>query len=83
VIDAGLIYYLEEFKNMGFLGLRGKDFPTDIAEQNAAAMTLMKVLVLRVLSREEPFTLSVKKVFERKFAKGTGEVLIPPIEVRN
>jgi len=61
--------------------LRARDFPQEIGEQNARANELMKVMVLRVLSREEPFTLSVKKVFERKFARGTGEVLIPPIEV--
>jgi len=62
-------------------GLRGKDFPQEIAEQNVRASEIMKVIVLKVLSREEPFSLTVKKVFERKYARGTGEVLIPPIEV--
>lgn len=64
------------------LGLRGKEFPKDIAEQNKVAMTLMTELVRKVLGREEDLSVNVKMVFEKKFARGTGETILPPIEVR-
>lgn len=61
--------------------MRGKEFPKEMPEQNKVAMGIVKDQVRKVLSREEEFTVSVKMVFERKFARGTGELILPPFEV--
>jgi len=63
------------------LGLRCKNFPKEIGDQHLIANEMMKDMVLKVLSREEPFSLTVRKVVQRKYAKGTNEVIVPPVEV--
>jgi len=64
-----------------FLGLRCKNFPKEIADQHLIANEMMKDMVSKVLSREEPFSLSVRREVQRKYVKGTNEVIVPPVEV--
>lgn len=61
--------------------MKSADYPKDTNEQSAKAVELVKDLVLRVLGREETFSLVVRKSSQRRYAKDSTLVLVPPIEV--
>ncbi len=63
------------------LGLKSKDFPKDMSEQNARANDIVKDLLKRVLGRDETFSLTVRKSGQRRVFKETDLIMIPPIEV--
>lgn len=58
------------------------DYPKDTNEQSAKAVEVVKDLVAKVLGRDEPFSLVVRKSAQRRYAKDSTLVLVPPIEVR-
>lgn len=58
------------------------DFPKDIAGQNSKTVEVVRDLLKRVLGREEDFSLSVRKSAQRRYAKESPMVMIPPVEVR-
>lgn len=64
------------------LGLKSADYPKDTNEQSAKAVEIVKDLVMRVLGRDETFSLVVRKSSQRRYAKDSTMVLVPPIEVR-
>lgn len=64
-----------------FSGLKATDYPKETNEQSAKAVEIVKDLVLRVLGRDETFSLVVRKSAQRRYAKDSNLVLIPPIEV--
>ncbi len=66
---------------MIILGLKAPEFPQELAEQNARASELIRDIIKKVLGRDEPFTLTVRKSGQRRYAKDTMQVLLPPIEV--
>lgn len=63
------------------LGLKSADYPKDTNEQSAKAVELVKDLVARVMGRDEAFSLIVRKSAQRRYAKDSTLVLVPPIEV--
>ena len=63
------------------LGLRATDFPTDIAGQNSKTVEIVRALVEKVLGRHEDFSLSVRKGTNRRYAKESAFILLPPVEV--
>ncbi len=69
-----LLFYL-------FSGVRVNEFPKDLAEQNAKAVEAVRDIVKRVLGRDEPFSLVVRKSNQRRYVKDTSLVIIPPVEV--
>jgi hypothetical protein len=64
------------------LGVKVKEFPKEMVEQNARATELVKEIVRKVLNRDEPFTLTVRKTTSVRYAKNSTLILVPPIEVR-
>lgn len=65
-----------------FIGLKADDFPKESSEQSARAVEMMRSLISRVLGREEEFTISVRKSVQRRYAKESSKVIVPPIEVQ-
>ena len=58
-----------------------KDFPKDFSEQSNRATEIVRDIIKKVLNREEPFTLTVRKTTNIRFAKDSSLVIVPPIEV--
>ncbi len=64
------------------LGLKSSEFPKELSAQNMKATAMVHELIKRVLGREEPFTLSVRKGSGTvRYARDSNMLLIPPIEV--
>jgi hypothetical protein len=64
------------------LGLKAKEFPKEMAAQNMQATAMVKDLINRVLGREEPFTLTVRKGSGTlRYARDSALLLLPPVEV--
>ncbi len=58
------------------LELKTNEYPKDGASQNAKAVTLTRDLVSRVLGREEPFTLTVRKITQFRYSRDN-LILVP------
>jgi hypothetical protein len=65
-------------------GLKRAEFPTELGAQNVKATEIVKELIVKILGREEPFKLSVRRGANvlRK-ARDSTLLLLPPIEVFN
>jgi hypothetical protein len=64
------------------LGLRSNEFPKELSAQNMKATAMVHEMIKKVLGREEPFTLSVRKGSGTiRYARDSNMLLIPPIEV--
>jgi hypothetical protein len=64
------------------LGLKSLDFPKELAAQNVRANAMVHELIIKVLGREEAFTLSVRKGSGTvRYARDSPMQLLPPIEV--
>ncbi len=63
--------------------MKSAEFPTELASQNARATEMVRELIIKVLGREEPFKVSVRRGANilRK-ARDSTLLLLPPIEVR-
>jgi hypothetical protein len=59
------------------------EFPKEVSAQNARAQTLIHELVLRVLGREEPFSISLRRggTGTIRYARNSTLLLVPPVEV--
>jgi hypothetical protein len=57
------------------------DFPADLASQNSKTVDIVRSLVEKVLGRREDFSLTVRKGSQRRYAKDSSMVMIPPVEV--
>ncbi len=67
---------------INFTGLKAKEFPKEIAAQNMQASIMIKDLISRVLGREEPFTITVRKGSGTlRYARDSSLLLLPPVEV--
>jgi hypothetical protein len=68
--------------NTALSGLKSAEFPTELASQNARAAEIIKELVQKVLGREEPFKVAVRRGANilRK-ARDSTLWLLPPMEV--
>lgn len=62
-------------------GLKTDNYPKEASEQNAKAVGMIKELVMKVLGREEEFSLTVRKSNTHRFAKDSKLIIVPPIEV--
>ena len=49
--------------------------------QNSKTVEIVKTLLEKVLGRSEDFSLSVRKGVNRRYAKESSYVLLPPVEV--
>jgi len=58
------------------------DFLKDIAGQNSKTVEVVRDLIKRVLGREEDFSLTVRKSTQRRYAKESPLIMIPPVEVK-
>jgi hypothetical protein len=82
IIHSSILDKIQQSCLLYLKGLHSKDFPRDAQGQAAKAMEVMKVMVTRVLGREEAFTLSVRKGSQTlRYAKDSAMLLLPPIEV--
>ncbi len=64
--------------------MRSSDFPKEMAAQNVKAAAMISDLIKRVLGREEPFTISVRRGNGTlRFARDSTLYLVPPIEVKH
>ncbi len=70
-------------RNLNFIGMVTSEFPKEAAAQNARAQTLVHELVKRVLGREEPFNISLRRGGSGtiRYARNSTMLLVPPIEV--
>jgi hypothetical protein len=57
-----------------------EDYPKELTDQNLKAQELVKSMMLKVLNREEPFTLTLRSG-QRRYSRDSSLVLVPPIEV--
>lgn len=64
-----------------FAGLKTDTYPKEAGEQNAKAVGMIKELMMKVLGREEEFSLTIRKSTQQRFAKDSKLILVPPIEV--
>jgi hypothetical protein len=63
-------------------GLKAKEFPKEIAAQTMQANIMIKDLISRVLGREEPFSIIVRKGSGTlRYARDSTLLLLPPVEV--
>jgi hypothetical protein len=86
VLVTGKQYYLivvkRKFASCQYLtGLRTMDYPKTLPEQNAKVKELLKDLIPKILGRDEPFSVILRKSGQRRYAKDTSEVIVPPLEV--
>lgn len=58
-----------------------ENFPKDLAAQNVKGSEVVKELIRKVLGREEPFTLLVRRSGQPRFAKDSPQMVVPPMEV--
>jgi|688.fasta_scaffold1007694_1 hypothetical protein len=82
-INFSIRLLLRKIDNVSVLsGLKRAEFPSDLASQNAKANEIIKEMIQKVLGREEPFKLSVRRGANvlRK-ARDSTMLLLPPIEV--
>jgi hypothetical protein len=64
------------------LGLKSLEFPKELAAQNVRANAMVHELIVKVLGREEAFTLLVRKGSGTvSYARDSPMQLLPPIEV--
>ena len=61
--------------------MRSATFPEKLSDQTSKAIELVRALIMKVLNREEEFTLNLRKSNQRRFDKVTHEVIVPPLEV--
>ncbi len=65
------------------IGLKCSDFPKEAAAQNVKAGSMIHELIVKVLGREEPFNLSVRRgTGTLRLARDSTMYLVPPIEVK-
>jgi len=62
-------------------GLRTLDYPADLAGQNSKTVEIVRALVEKVLGRAEEFSLNVRRGGQRRYAKDSAMIMIPPVEV--
>jgi hypothetical protein len=67
---------------MYYPGLKAKEFPKEIAAQNMQANIMIKDLISRILGREEPYSISVRKGSgTQRYVRDSPLLLLTPVEV--
>ncbi len=63
--------------------MKTSEFPKETAAQNAKANAMIHELVVKVLGREEPFSISLRRggTGTLRYARDSTLLLVPPIEV--